>query len=307
MTTHTSDPHVAAPTVLDTRPEQPSLPQRLSVESFGLTDRGRVRPTNQDQFVVASLTRALRIRQSSLPQTDVHYADDEGQLFVVADGMGGEQGGEHASVLAVGTIEEFVLNTLGCLLTAGGPEDNQVLREFKAALGRADARVCEIAERHPHLKHMGTTLTMACSFGSDLFLGHVGDSRAYLLRGGRLHRMTRDHTLAELLVKDGDVPVDQVAAVRQQFGHVVTNIVGGGKLGIKAELHKVRLAAGDVVLLCTDGLTGMIAEADVADILRASPDPRRTCETLVSRAIAAGGKDNVTTVVVRYGAVAMPS
>src|SRR5271170_8201400 len=117
------------------------LARALAVESFGLTDPGRKRPTNQDQFVTAALMRALWIQQSSLPQDTVRYADDRGHVFIVADGMGGVVGGEKASALAIGAVEEFLLNALRWLLALDGSEDMSVLRDFKAALRSADACV----------------------------------------------------------------------------------------------------------------------------------------------------------------------
>src|SRR5271168_4227958 len=117
----------------------PSMLSRpLSVESFGLTDPGRERPTNQDQFVIATLMRALWIQQSSLPQSTVRYADGRGHVFIVADGMGGALGGEKASALAVGAIEELLLNALRWLISLDGSEETRVLHDFKAALRSAD-------------------------------------------------------------------------------------------------------------------------------------------------------------------------
>jgi protein phosphatase len=276
----------------------------LAVRSFGVSDKGRVRPSNEDQFFVGTLTGALRVHQSSLPQSHVQYAAREADLFLVADGMGGAKGGEHASFLAVATIEDFLLNTLSWLFSLKAPDDDVLLKEFREALQRADARVCDVAARHPHLEGMGTTLTLACSVGSELFVAHVGDSRCCVLRGGRIHQLTKDHTMAEQILES--VPPQsekEVRAIHEQFGNVVTNIVGGPEAGVQVEVHKVHLQANDVVLLCTDGLTKMATKRDVLQILGAAADPRVACERLVALANEAGGKDNVTVIVARYEAI----
>src|SRR5262249_31381081 len=183
-------------------------------------------------------------------------------------------GGAEASALALGAIEDFALNSLRWLFALNGPvEGGQIdaLEEFKAALRRADARVCETASRHPELKGMGTTLTMAYGHGTELFLAHAGDSRCYLLRGGVLHQLTRAHTWVQELVDGGVIPAENVH--HHDLRHVITNAVGGPSPGVQVEVHKVDLEPGDVVLLCTDGLTEMLPDEDIAAVLRAEPDP----------------------------------
>lgn len=273
-------------------------PRALAVESFGLTDRGRVRQTNEDQFVTATLMRALWIQQSSVQQSEVHYARDRGQVFIVADGMGGVAGGEKASALAVSALEGFLLNALRWLLALDGAEGTGVLRDFKAAIQRADACVYAAAANNPGLRGMGTTLTMAYSCGTDLFVAHVGDSRCYLLRGGVLLQLTRDDTLVQQMVEKGILSPEKAAD--HEFRHVITNVLGGSTPGVHAEVHRLGLEAGDVVLLCTDGLTGMVPDDQIATVLQACPGPQQACEQLVRLANEQGGKDNITAVVARY-------
>lgn len=272
----------------------------LTVRYFGLTDAGKVRPGNEDQFLVAVMRKAMLIEQTSLAQARTQYADEQGHLFLVADGMGGHEGGEEASALTIETIQEFALNTLKWFFHLGGAEEQDVLTEFQQALRRADARVFAEAAEHPELRGMGTTVTLAYSLMDQLFIAHVGDSRCYLLRGGELYQLTQDHTLVEELVRHGTVPAEQ--ARRHQLRHVITNAVGGPNRGIRVDAHKVDLEAGDCVLLCTDGLTEMVADDQIAAVLQAEPDPQRACERLVAQANALGGEDNVTAVVVRYSA-----
>jgi serine/threonine protein phosphatase PrpC len=277
---------------------KPAPTRALTTESFGTTDKGKVRSSNEDQFVTATLMRALWVEQSSLQQSQMHYGDDRGHVFIVADGMGGAQGGEKASALAVSAIEQFLLNALRWLLTLDGSEEAEVLRDFKVALRSADACVCAAAANDPGLSGMGTTLTMAYSLGSDLFVAHVGDSRCYLYRGGKLHQLTRDHTLVGELVEKGLIQPEDAEA--HPFRHVITNVVGGPKAGLHAEVHRVGLEAGDILLLCTDGLTGMLPDNQIGAVLQTSATAEAASQELVRLANEQGGKDNVTAVVARY-------
>jgi protein phosphatase len=282
--------------------EQPTLdlgaPARtFHVEAFGLTDPGRVRPTNEDQFVVAELSKALRVRQSSLPQPADQLRDTRGHLFIVADGMGGHAGGQEASRIVADSIEDFVLRALKWFSSPRGEEGKELVAELQAAVHRADARLAAEAAAHPELQGMGSTLTLAYYLDGELFVAHAGDSRAYLLRDGRLHRLTHDHTLTAELVRRG--AISQEEATTHRLRHVVTNVVGGGTAGVRVELVKLHVESGDRILLCTDGLTDMLGEADIGTAL-GGHDVRTCCERLVGAANERGGRDNVTAVVVGF-------
>jgi protein phosphatase len=281
-----------------THTAEPVARPALTVRHFGLTDPGKVRDTNEDQFLVAALLKALRVERTSLPQERLQPSSDHSHLFLVADGMGGHAGGERASALAVGSVEAFLLNSIKWFAQCQGGEQDQVLADFQRALGHANARVLAEASQHPELHGMGTTLTLAYSLNDVLFVAHVGDSRCYLGRGGALYRLTRDHTLVEELVRRGAVPTEEAA--RHHWRHVITNAVGGDSAKVQVEVHRLQLEAGDTLLLCTDGLTDMVPEADIQQVLQAEADPERACRRLVERANAAGGKDNVTVVVARF-------
>jgi PPM family protein phosphatase len=270
----------------------------LAVRSAGLTAPGRVRPANEDQFLIAEMTKSLRVRGSSLPEPHTRWGDETAHLFVVADGMGGHQAGEQASAIAVLTIEQFVLHTFKWFFHLRGAEEQNVLREFQAALRHADARVYEEAMRHPEFRGMGTTVTLAYCLGGELFVAHVGDSRCYLFREGALHQVTHDHTLVAELVSRGHLAPEQAAG--HQLRHVITNVVGGNEPGVRAELHKVGLEAGDCVLLCSDGLSGELNDEQIAAVLAQEADPQRACQRLVAEAEAHGGRDNITVIVARF-------
>jgi serine/threonine protein phosphatase PrpC len=283
-----------------TLPPEATSSRPLAVRTFGLTDRGRVRPKNEDQFLIAELTKAMRVQYASLPQPKTQYAEECGHLYIVADGMGGHQAGETASALAVETIEAFALNTLRWFFRLKAAEEQNALKEFQTALQKADARICHEAALHPELAGMGTTVTLAYSLGSRLFLVHVGDSRCYLLRRKELHRLTHDHTLVEEMVRRGHLRPEEAA--HHRFRHVVTNAVGGHEPGVRVECHRIELEPDDALLLCSDGLTEMVPDDRIATILQNEREPRTACQRLLAEANEQGGKDNITVVVARFEA-----
>ena len=280
-------------------PELDEVCPALVARAHGRTDRGRKRPSNEDRFLVASPAAPWSRRSDDLAyRMPLEY--DTNQLLVVADGMGGHAGGAHASELAVTAVETALLSTLHWLFAlrpTGDERDVDVLGEMCAALQRADLRVCEEAARSPEHADMGTTLTAAYLHGSRLFVAHAGDSRCYLLRGKKMYRLTRDHTLVNEMVQHGILASEDEALA--PFRSVITNFVGGSQPGVRVEVHRVHVAPGDAVLLCTDGLTNMLSDAQIAAILTAYPDPRDACDRLVDAANDAGGKDNITAVVAR--------
>lgn len=279
-------------------PTCPPVP--CTVHSFGLTDRGQVRPANEDHFVIAELARTLYIHHASLPPTEPRASCHRGHAFLVADGMGGHRAGAVASALTLHSIEEFLLNTMRRYSHLHSSEEPNALRELQGALVQADARLFEEANRHPEWLGMGATLTLAFAVNWKLFVAHAGDSRCYLFSHGRLQQLTHDHTLAAELLRRGALSEEQAA--RTPFRHVVTNVLGGHERGVQAELHRMALEPGDVLLLCSDGLTGMVADNDLTAILRAEPDPQKACERLVAEANRRGGKDNITAIVARFEA-----
>ncbi|HVS34008.1 MAG TPA: PP2C family serine/threonine-protein phosphatase [Gemmataceae bacterium] len=277
-----------------------SAPSSLSVQSHGRSDPGVVRPSNEDQFLIASLSKALHVEGSSVEQPEVKFSDPLGTLFVVADGCGGHAGGEKASQLAVRSIEQSVVDTLNwCAQLRIGADGEALLGEFKKALSLANERLNHEADRHPQLHGMATTLTLAYFLRRDLFVAHVGDSRCYLLRKNLLYRLTRDHTMVAEMVRRGLIKPDDAA--HHPYRHVVTNVVGGSDPGVDVEMHKLPLEAGDSILLCSDGLTEMVPDTDILNVLVTSqPDPAAACDRLTALANEKGGKDNVTVIVARF-------
>jgi protein phosphatase len=268
------------------------------VRSFGLSDRGQVRPSNEDRFVIVELARTMYVHQTNLPQSAAKFSSHRGHGFLVADGVGGHKGGEVASALTVESIEEFLLNTLKRFSNLQVTEAQNALKELESALLHAEARIfCETA-KHPEWRGMATTLTLAFAVNWMLFIAHAGDSRCYLLSKGELHQLTLDHTMTAELIRQGVLSPN--GGARAPFRHVVTNILGGSEPGVQVELHRLDLHPGDVLLLCSDGLTEMVAEDRITLILREENDPQRACERLVAEANMHGGKDNITVIVAHF-------
>jgi protein phosphatase len=283
--------------------------KKVVVRSFGATDKGQVRERNEDHFLIASLIKTLDIEQTSLPrpvvehsvkQSSVEQSSERGHIFVVADGVGGHAAGERASALAIASIERFVLDTFKWFFQFQGHEEDELLAEFQAAIERAHLCVADEGEQHAELAGMATTLTLAYSLQNDLFVAHVGDSRCYLMQQDAFNRVTHDHTVVEELLRSGRITPENAA--NHRLRHVVTNAVGGGFRSISVEVHKRRLSPGDTLLLCTDGLTEMLEDNQIAAVLRASADPQAACERLIAEANEEGGRDNVTAIVARYDA-----
>jgi protein phosphatase len=206
--------------------------------------------------------------------------------------------GERASALAVGSLEAFVLNTFKWFLHLGGRDQSVLFEQLRQGLKSADHRVVARAQADPLLHGMGTTLTMAYSVGTDLFLTHAGDSRAYLFHDGTLEQVTHDHTLVQVLVEAGGLSAEQ--AKHDKRRNIVTNIIGGPHEGVQAEIHRILVANGDVLLLCSDGLSDPVGDTAIAEVLAGTTDPEVACNHLVDLALERGGPDNITAIVARY-------
>lgn len=225
------------------------------------TDVGRVRRANEDAFMA------------------------QAPLFAVADGMGGHQGGEVASRLA--------LEALAHVADGPGP-DEDTAPDLAKTVREANRAVLERASSDPGLAGMGTTLTAVLAADDRIFLAHVGDSRAYLLREGELSRLTKDHTVVERLVDQGRLTSEEAAMHPQR--HIVTNALGVDQ-DVQVDESTYEVLPGDRLLLCSDGLTGMVPEVDIVRMLTEETDPQAAADALVAAANEAGGQDNITVVV----------
>ena len=277
----------------------PRGPLRVKIRVDGVTDRGQVRENNEDNFLIARMSKTMHICRSSLSdERGTRVAEEVAHLLAVADGLGGAAGGERASAMSIASVEDFVLNTFKWFLNVSPDQKQELHAELSEALRRADHEVFRQARDDRSLAGMGTTLTMAYTICGDLYIAHAGDSRAYLFRDGALEQLTRDHTYAQMLLEAGTITPEQARNHRLQ--NVVTNVIGGPGEGVFVEIHKAELQDGDVLLLCTDGLTKPVSDAEIIAELTASPSPSEASAALLDRALNAGGPDNVTLVVARF-------
>jgi protein phosphatase len=276
----------------------PLSPLKVRVEFAARTDVGRVRSNNEDQYLIARLDKSLQVLDSSLPPSqNTRLSDLEGYLLLVADGMGGAAAGECASTLVVEEAKKYALFKAKWFFALDDPDEHVRLRLLHEGLERIDRQLIEAGEANPALEGMGTTLTAASSIGADVFLVHVGDSRAYLFHDGELEQLTRDHTLTQAWVEAGLIEPEKARSHRLR--HVLTNALGGSP-GVKAETVKLRVADGDRLLLCTDGLTEAVPDEQIATVLRLHPRPADACRALVHAALDRGGPDNITVVLAAY-------
>lgn len=254
----------------------------------GSSDVGRVRANNEDAYRIV----------------------DALGLYVVSDGMGGEAHGEIASAIAVETVTEHCAQLAreesaqagkagGNGKKAANGENNERGAMLESAVRLANKKIFWSAEKNAAQKGMGATLTAAWIAGRKLVLAHVGDSRVYLLRSGEMHQLTSDHSLVAEQVRCGIIT--QAEAEKSDMQSVLLRALGA-KLEVEVETGEQMLAAGDVLLLCSDGLTRMVSDVEIAGALQAEGDPQKAAANLVALANENGGADNVTAIVVRLEA-----
>jgi len=271
----------------------------ITADLFGLTHPGQVRESNEDQFLIAELSKSLLIVQTSLAQDDHTrlFGGPPGKVLLVADGMGGVRGGKRASRLVVETVIRYVLDTMHWFFRLQQGEESDLVDELKAALAACQRAVEGAAASHPEHERMGTTLTLAYLLWPRAYVIHTGDSRAYLHRGGRLQQVTRDHTVAQRMVDQGLLAPEEAEETR--WAHVLSSCISTRAETLSLDIHRVGLQAGDTLLLCTDGLAKPVSDDAISSHLeRISTDgAKAVAERLVAAANAAGGPDNITVVV----------
>lgn len=269
----------------------------LGIEAAAASHPGRVRENNEDHYLVARLGRSLEVVATNVPDGELPTRFDEaGWILVVADGMGGAEAGEVASRMAIeaGLFHHMARPTW--YLRQDTEEAGRVLERMRDLLDRVHRDLARVASSDRALAGMGTTLTAAYATGANLFLAHVGDSRAYLLRGGELEQITRDQTLVQQLVDQGSIQPE--AAARHPLRHVLAHAVGSdGVDRLPSDLRHLKLADGDRLLLCSDGLSDPLDDQEIAAQLATAKSPRAACDALIAAALEGGGPDNITCLV----------
>ncbi|MFS8066449.1 MAG: Stp1/IreP family PP2C-type Ser/Thr phosphatase [Byssovorax sp.] len=262
--------------------------QKVLVRLFGRTDVGQVREHNEDNFIVADLTKESR----GLMESDrVQVIGERGTLLGVCDGMGGAAAGEVASQLAVDIVYQR-------MAVGSAPADHDALAaRLVHAIESAGLRIFSEAKLDRTRRGMGTTATVAALLDDHLFLGQVGDSRAYILRGDRLVQVTRDQSLVNQLIEAGQLTEEEAETF--EHNNIILQALGTAD-SVQVDLTYVLLRRGDTLLLCSDGLSGMVRNDEIREVLRSLDDPLEACKMLTDRANQAGGHDNITVVVAKF-------
>lgn len=276
-------------------PPNASPPVARPVDVAGLSHTGSVRESNEDHFLVAAMRRSVEVRDSNLPapQLPARFATATGYLMVVADGVGGMSGGALASSSAVATTLEYVSQAAGCFQRFDVATEDAFLLQMEAGIREAHEtlrRDFGDSDRTP-----ATTLTMAVLVAPRAYVVHVGDSRAYYYHAGVVRQLTRDQTLGQYMLDAGALTEEQVARVAT--ARHLSSAVGGPEL--TPAVGVIDLEPGDILLLCTDGLTHHVTDAEMGEVLQHAADAHAACAALVDLALKRGGSDNITVVVAR--------
>ncbi len=241
---------------------------------FGVkSDKGIQRDSNEDSYNIIA----------GYPNVPV--------CFIIADGMGGHNSGEVASKMAVDSISNYILEFPDDL-----SDETRVEERIQDAIINANTEIFEISKLKPETAGMGTTLILAVVCNKKIYIGHVGDSRVYLLRDGNFEQITTDHSFIEELVKTGSIT--RLEAQGHPKRNLITRALGCLEK-VESDLYDCNIKDNDVYLLCTDGLTNMLDDEKIKEILENTDDPQQACNTLVDAANAAGGEDNVSVIIFR--------
>jgi protein phosphatase len=273
------------------------LAESPQIDAAGASHTGLKRAGNEDAFTFGRVGRFMEVAETNLPPSPLTGRMEQvGWFAVVADGMGGRAAGEIASRAALAAAFEATLRRATWVTRVGSPAVPEILDRMRELIERVHSAVSKVARSDRKLAGMGTTFTLARVAGSSLVIGHVGDTRIYLLRRGVLRQLTKDQTNAQLLADLGEIRPEEVA--RHSASHILTQAIGSGR-PIQAEVRHVWLVEGDTLLLATDGLTGVVDEAEIGAAMGSEATPREVVDRLIARALECGGPDNVTAVFAR--------
>jgi len=255
------------------------------MRSAGRSDIGLVRKVNEDDFLCLKLNDLFKLEN---PAADLY-------LCIVADGMGGRNAGEVASSMAVQEIVEFVKEKYIEVLTEKRITEEKIFDLVREAIYYSNDKIYKKSLLNSEFLGMGTTLSMILIKDSNLYYGHVGDSRIYLIRKNEITKLTEDHSLVAELVKQGTIKPEEAVSHPQK--NIITRALGT-EYEIEVDLGKQEIIEGDYILLCTDGLSNLISDNEIMELVLSSAGVEKACESLISKAKENGGFDNITVVVI---------
>jgi len=272
------------------------LPQGMRVDAFGLTHTGKVRTTNADSFLIMRLSRTMQVEGTNLPGIEKVQPGPGGYLFLVADGVGTGRGGEMASEKAAHSLADYVSRCANVYFAQQDHDDAKCVSDLLQGVREVHDEVRTEAEREGR-PGAATTLTLVVLFWPKAYLVHVGDSRAYRLRDHQLQLLSHDQTVAQALVDAGALTASKGEI--SPLKHILTSAIGADEATPEVQIDTARV--DDILLLCTDGLTKHVTEAELETILQERQAAEPTVRRLVDLALERGGSDNVTVVVVKAG------
>ncbi|MBN2526162.1 MAG: protein phosphatase 2C domain-containing protein [Deltaproteobacteria bacterium] len=260
----------------------------IRVNVFGRTDVGMVREHNEDNFLIADLSRKNRSIQ---PEVQQHEIGELGSVFAVCDGMGGAAAGEVASKLGVDIIYDVLQN--------GSPPEDEIglALRLNEAICEAGRFIYEESKANSARRGMGTTATVAVLMNERIFFGQVGDSRAHIVRNGRLAQTTKDQSLVQQLIDANQLTIEE--ARNFDRSNIILQALGTSE-EVHVDVTSTLLRKGDILVICSDGLSGMVEPEDIRDVVLSIDDPIEACQKLTQMACDNGGDDNVTVIVARF-------
>ncbi len=272
-------------------------PRDDEIDVHGVTHPGKVRPENQDHFLVCALKKHMVVRMTSLPELDGVTAEPERLAFLmmVADGVGGGAKGEEASRKTVEAVAQYVSQSMSCYYAAGSSDDQAFFEALQEGALRCHEELLRRGREDPQYRGMATTLTLYLGMWPRAYLLQVGDSRAYLLHQGKLAQITRDQTMAQELIDIGVIKPGDTA--NNRLAHTLSSSIGGRQTAPAVTRHTVDW--GTVALICSDGLTNHVSNERIREVLRSMTSAQQACEDLLQEALEGGGTDNITLIVAR--------
>ncbi|MGH7594397.1 MAG: Stp1/IreP family PP2C-type Ser/Thr phosphatase [Gemmatimonadales bacterium] len=262
-----------------------------------MTDRGRTRDHNEDTFLLADLSATTPVRESRSQELQI---GERGALYLVADGMGGAAAGEVASEMAATGIYRYLIDTWQ---SDQQVSEDRFVHRLREAVELANLEIHNYAREHPEVRGMGTTATVAGIWRDRLYLAQIGDSRGYLVRDGEARQLTRDQSLTQRLVDVGELTEEEAEASERR--NIILQALGPDAL-VKVDLSRQALQQGDVLIICSDGLSNLVRRDDIATAVGEEPDVAAVCQRLVALANERGGPDNITIVAVRVDGEGLP-
>ncbi|HEX2218689.1 MAG TPA: protein phosphatase 2C domain-containing protein [Gemmatimonadales bacterium] len=267
------------------------------IDVHGVTHIGKVRPDNQDHFLICALRKQMMVFGTSLPDPTQLVPGPERLAFLmmVADGVGGGAKGEEASRVALEAATQYVSGTMRCYYATGTEDDQEFTRSLEEAALQCSEEVKRRGDEDPEYRGMATTLTLFLGVWPRAYLLQVGDSRCYIYRNGELRQVTRDQTMAQELMDIG--VLSPAEAARTRLAHTLSSSIGGR--ATDPVVTRFDMAWGTVLLLCSDGLTAHVSDDRIRERLGAMTSAKQVCEDLLRDALEGGGTDNVTIIVGR--------